>query len=229
MFCSCSAGRQWQPNRTRGRGRGNSGWIWISAQSTHGWLECWAIAAKRGRWCSVKRQRGHQRPHIGDMDGQSGGRATLRGHIWKLGVSWWSLNVVYKYLQSISRSKSQFYFALHKMGVDVLAQPSHQPRVRRSCDMCTFLDSLQTVLPQRCLTGVAPLLMKAFRGQWSESCRDPSGTLFIHLWIFCSSVVPLRPQAWTSDVAVVLMRTAQKFSSTYIHIGGDSPYRVIQV
>lgn len=46
---------------------------------------------------------------------------------------------------------------------------------------CTFLYSLQTVLPQRCLTGVAPLLMKAFRGQWSESCRDPSGTLFIHL------------------------------------------------
>lgn len=35
--------------------------------------------------------------------------------------------------------------------------------------------------PQRCLTGVAPLLMKAFRGQWSELCRDPSGTRFIHL------------------------------------------------
>lgn len=88
--------------------------------------------------------------------------------------------------------------------------------------MCTFLYSLQTVLPQRCLTGVVPLLMKAFRGQWSESCRDPSGTLFIHLWIFCSSVVSLHLQAWTS---VVLMRSAQN-SPVLTITSGQSPHTI---
>lgn len=91
-----------------------------------------------------------------------------------------------------------------------------------------FCISLQTVLPQRCLAGVVLLLMEAFRGQWSESCRDPSGTLFIHLWIFFSSVVSLHLLAWTSDVAVVLMRTAQISPVLTIPLG-ESPPSIIQV
>lgn len=76
-----------------------------------------------------------------------------------------------------------------------------------------------------CLKGawlVPLLLMKALRARWSESCRDPSGTLSLYLWIFCSSLVSLHLQAWTSDVAVVLMRTASNL------IGRISSHSIIK-
>lgn len=225
---SCFAGRQWQSIRTSSRSR--HFWVNLKKCPVNTWLA--GVSSNRSqrvnasRWHSVKRQRGQQRWGLGDMDGDFGrGRSCteskLRG----------SCNGVCMFINIFSplAAVNHCFILLFMKWVLIYWHNQAASLAFSHPVICIhFCISLQTVLPQRCLAGVVLLLMEAFRGQWSESCRDPSGTLFIHLWISFSSVVSLHLLAWTSDVAVVLMRTSQ-ISPVLTIPSGESPPGIIQV
>lgn len=224
------AGRQWWSIWTRGRGWGSSGWkkcpvnTWLAAVPSNR-----SQRASASRWHSVKRQRGHQRWALGDMDGQFGrGRScTDSKHREAESFLEWSLYVVYEYLQSISRSKSLFYFALYEMGFDVLPQPSSEPSVSQSCNMCKFFAFLSRLF---CLKGAS--LVRCFWWRLSGvSGLSRAGIPVEPCSFICESSAPqwtIYLQAWTSDVTVVRMRT-EHISAVLTIPSGESPHSVIQL